>query len=112
MGTLIRLPRSIPDEPGGDPYLDLLEMMIIRQVISCFEAQPQASLDSARDLATLREAYLNRCAPENRPPIIDSVEYLEYVTQALSTLTPMGRARIRHPACSRSQAQQFIRSRR
>lgn len=112
MGTLIRLPRSLPEEPVGDPFLDLVEMMIMREVIGCFDDESVSLRGSAYDLAVVREAYLDSHAPEGCTLITDATAYLEYLTQALSTLTPLGRAHIRHPACSRQQAQQFLRRQR
>lgn len=103
MGELVQFPIQPVPEPTGDPYLDEIELEIIRTGVHHLDGAP----DYLRGLARARQIYLRTRAvpcPSDDPDL-----YVRSVLCALLRLPECVRGRLRHPAYGRRQVQGLLR---
>ncbi len=104
MGDVLMFPqRPQMTALTGDPFLDRLELMMIRMALN------GATTERLRGLASARELYArtHKKLPVELP---NSECFLTNLVQVTAQLTDQQRSTLHHPATSRSSAQRVLAS--
>jgi hypothetical protein len=104
-GELVEFPVTTVPEPTGEPYLDKIELTIIRRGVS--HVQGTESVDTLYGLALARDLYLRTRADLSREP--DPRRYVAGVLRAVRRLSPKDQTKLLHPALDRARAQTLLR---
>jgi hypothetical protein len=104
-GELVEFPVTTVPEPIGEPYLDKIELTIIRRGV--LHVQGTESVDTLYGLALARDLYLRTRADLPREP--DPRRYVAAVLRAVRRLSPKDQTKLLHPALDRVRAQALLR---